>query len=278
MSKAAKVSAVALLVALASAVAPVTEAQPPIRIGATLPQTGVYAPPGQNLLRGYQLCVKHMNEKGGVLERKLELVVHDDGSDSATAVRLYEKLITQDKVDLVLGPYGSPITDAVADVTEKHKMPMVAPVAAETSIHRKGRKFTFGMLPDAGVFHEGLIDLAAKKGLKTVALINVDDLGSRTVTQGGIQLAKKRGLQVVLVEAYPVGNTDFSAVLAKVRAANPDVLGVAEGVVESGMAITRQMKALNVNPRMVGMTPGVSQPRFYEVLGRDAEFVYMATH
>jgi branched-chain amino acid transport system substrate-binding protein len=125
---------VALLVALAWAVAPVTEAQPPIRIGASLAQTGLYAAIGQNQLRGYQLCVKHMNEKGGVLGRKLELVLYDDGSDPATAVRLYEKLITQDKVDLVLGPLSSSITDAVASVTERHKMPMVAPTAATTSI------------------------------------------------------------------------------------------------------------------------------------------------
>jgi len=76
-----KVFAVAVLVALASAIAPVTEAQPPIRIGASLAQTGVYAALGQNLHRGYRLCVKHMNEKGGVLGRKLELVLYDDGSD-----------------------------------------------------------------------------------------------------------------------------------------------------------------------------------------------------
>jgi ABC-type branched-subunit amino acid transport system substrate-binding protein len=91
----------------------------------------VNATVSQGVLRGYQLCVKHTNDKGGVLGRKLALVLYDDRSDPATAVRLYEKLITQDKVDLVLGPYGSPITDAVADVTEKHKMPMVTPGARE---------------------------------------------------------------------------------------------------------------------------------------------------
>ena len=119
MSNARKVFAVAVLAALAWAVAPVAEAQPPIRIGASLSQTGALAAPGQNQLRGYQLCVKHMNDKRGVLGRKLELVLYDDGSDPATAVRLYEKLITQDKVDLVLGPLSSTITDAVADVTER---------------------------------------------------------------------------------------------------------------------------------------------------------------
>jgi len=81
VSNAGKVFAVALLAALAWAVAPVAEAQPPIRICASLAQAGVYAALGQNQLRGYQLCVKHMNDKGGVLGRKLELVLYDDGSD-----------------------------------------------------------------------------------------------------------------------------------------------------------------------------------------------------
>jgi branched-chain amino acid transport system substrate-binding protein len=276
VSKAGKVFAVAVLAVLASAVAPVTEAQSPIRIGASLAQTGVYAALGQNLLRGYQLCVRHVNDKGGVLGRKLELVLYDDGSDPATAIRLYEKLITQDKVDLVLGPFSSPIVEAVADVIEKHRMPMVAPSAATTSIFKKGRKFIFMVQPRAEVFLEGLIDLAAKKGLKTVALINIDDLFGRATTQGTIDLAKNKGLQVVFVDAYPEGNTDFSTVLAKVRAANPDVLGGATRF-DDAVAITRQMKALNVNPRMVGLTVGVDLPKFYEVVGRDAEFVYGAT-
>jgi len=73
------------------------EARPPIRIGATLSQTGAYATHGQGQLGGYKLCVKHTNEKGGVLGRQLELVVYDDGSNPATAVRLYEELITRDK-------------------------------------------------------------------------------------------------------------------------------------------------------------------------------------
>jgi branched-chain amino acid transport system substrate-binding protein len=278
VSNARKVFAAAVLVALAWAVAPVTEAQTPIRIGASLSQTGVWASNGQNLLRGYQLCVKHTNDKGGVLGRKLELLVYDDASDPATAVRLYEKLITQDKVDLVLGPYISTITDPVADVTEKHKLPMVAPAANATSLYRKGRKFIFSIISPAEITLEGLIHQAAKKGLKTVALINADDLGQRGVTQRASELAKEKGLQVVFTDAYPLGTTDFSAILTRVRAANPDVLGVSTSVFDDGVAITRRMKALNVNPRMVGFSASVSAPKLYEVLGRDAEFVYVTAH
>ena len=90
MSHARKVLTVAVLAALVWAGAPIAEAQKPIRIGTTLAQAGVDATIGQARLPGYQLCVKHMNDKGGVLGRKLELLVYDDGSDPATAVRLYE--------------------------------------------------------------------------------------------------------------------------------------------------------------------------------------------
>ena len=265
--------AVALAV-LAGLVA--AEAQQPIRIGASLSLTGTYAALGQNQQRGYQLCAKHVNEKGGVLGRKVEFVLYDDQSQPATGVRLYEKLITQDKVDAIMGPYSSAITEAVANVNEKYKMPMVAPMASTTAIFKKGRKFIFMMQSPAEVYLEGLIDVAAKKGLKTVAIINEDTLFPKATVQGTIELAKQKGLQVVFVEAYPKGNTDFSAIMTKIRAANPDVLGAAT-YFDDAVAITRQMKELNVNPKMYGVTVGGDLPTFYQLLGRNAEFVYGAT-
>jgi branched-chain amino acid transport system substrate-binding protein len=267
-----------LLTSLAGAfAAPLAgEAQPPIRIGASLAQTGVYAVPGQNQLRGYKLCVKHVNDKGGVLGRKLDLVVRDDGSDPDTAVSLYEKLITQDKVDLVLGPYSSNISEAVADVSEKYRIPMVAPIAAATSIYRKGRKFIYSILPPVEVFHEGLIDMAVRRNLRSIAVINNDELSAKAGAQSTIDLAKKKGLQVVFVGVFPLGSTDFSMILTKIRAANPDVVGGFTRF-QDAVAIIRQMKSLNVNPRMVGLTVGVDTIKFYEDLGRDAEFVYGAT-
>jgi branched-chain amino acid transport system substrate-binding protein len=270
----ARLAALAMAAVLAG---PVTAAaQGPIRIGASLSLTGTYAAPAQNHHRGYELCQKHVNDKGGVLGRKIEFVFYDDQSQPATGVRLYEKLITQDKVDVVMGPYSSPISEAVANVNEKYKMPMVAPMASTTSIFKKGRKFIFMVQSPAEVYLEGLIDVAAKKGLKTVAIINEDTLFPKATVQGTLELAKKRGLQVTFVEAYPKGNTDFSAILTKVRAANPDVLGAAT-YFDDAVAITRQMKELNVNPKMYGVTVGGDLPKFYELLGRNAEFIYGAT-
>jgi branched-chain amino acid transport system substrate-binding protein len=251
-------------------------AQAPVKIGASLSLTGSYAALGQNQQRGYQLCAKHVNEKGGVLGRKVEFVLYDDQSQGATGVRLYERLITQDKVDAIMGPYSSAITEAVANVNEKYKMPMVAPMASTTSIFRKGRKFIFMVQSAAEVYLEGLIDMAAKRGLKTVAIINEDTLFPKATVEGTKDLAKQKGLQVVFVEAYPKGNTDFSAILTKIRTASPDVLAAAT-YFDDAVAITRQMKELNVNPKMYGVTVGGDLPKFYELVGKNGEFVYGAT-
>ena len=176
-------------------------------------------------------------------------------------------------MDAILGPYSSQLTEAVAEVSEKHRMPMMAPNAATTSIFRKGRKFVFMVLSPAEVYLEGLIDIAAKRGLKTVAVLNEDTLFPKATAQGTVELAKKRGLQVVLVESYPKGTTDFRALVRKVAAANPDVVAAAT-YFDDAVAITRALKELDVNPKMFGVTVGGDLPKFHEILGRDAEFVY----
>jgi branched-chain amino acid transport system substrate-binding protein len=268
----------ALAVAIALAVGGVVPAtaQGPIRIGASLSLTGTYAKLGKNQHEGYQLCEKDLNAKGGLLGRKVQFVVYDDQSMPATAVRLYEKLITEDKVDAIMGPYSSPVTEAAVNVTEKYKKVMVAPLAATTSIFKKGRKYIFMVISPAEVYLEGLVDMAAKRGLKTVAVVNEDTLFSKAAASGAVELAKKRGLQVVYTEAYPKGNTDFSALLTKLKATNADVLAAAT-YFDDAVALTRQMKELNVNPKMYGVTVGGDLPEFYDTLKQNAEYIYGAT-
>ncbi|HSL49901.1 MAG TPA: amino acid ABC transporter substrate-binding protein [Candidatus Deferrimicrobiaceae bacterium] len=251
-------------------------AQTPIKIGASMSVTGTYAKPGTYQKQGYDVCIDELNAKGGILGRKVELVIYDDQSQPATAVRLYEKLITEDKVDAVMGPYSSAVSEAVANVTEKYKKVMVAPLAATTSIFKKGRKYIFMVITPAENYLEGLIDMAAKRGLKTVAIINEDTLFPKASASGTVEAAKKRGMQVVLQEAYPKGNTDFSALLVKIKAANPDVLA-AGTYFDDAVAITRQMKELNVNPKMFGLTVGGDLPEFYNLLKQNAEYVYGST-
>ena len=263
---------------LGAGVSLVADAQGPIRIGASLSLTGTYAKLGKNQHEGYQLCQKDLNAKGGLLGRKVEFVVYDDQSMPPTGVRLYEKLITEDKVDAVMGPYSSPITEAAANVTEKYKKVMVSPLAATTSIFKKEprRKYIFMVISPAEVYLEGLIDSAAKRGLKTVVVINEDTLFSKAAAAGAADLAKKKGMQVVFQEAYPKGNTDFSALLTKIKSTNADVIAAAT-YFDDAVALTRQMRELNVNPKMYGVTVGGDLPEFYDTLKGNAEYIYGAT-
>ena len=252
------------------------EAQAPLKIGASLSLTGTYAKPGTYQKEGYEICADELNAKGGLLGRKVEFVMYDDQSSTQTAQRLYEKLITEDKVEAVMGPYSSAITESVAGISEKYKKVMVSPLAATTSIFRQGRKHIFMVISPAEFYLEGLVDMGAKRGLKTIAIVNEDTLFPKATVVGTEELAKKRGLQVVLREAYPKGNTDFSALLVKIKAVNPDIIAAAT-YFDDAVAITRQMKELNVNPKMFGVTVGGDIPEFYTLLKQNAEYVYGST-
>ena len=252
-------------------------AQPPLRVGASMPLTGAYAAIGQNVLRGIELCVKNTNEvHGGVLGRKLELRVEDDASQPAEAAKIYEKFLSLGKVDAVLSPYSSPITDAVADVVEKYRMPMVAGSAATTAIFRKGRKYVFMFTTPAEVYLDGLIDIASERGLKTIAVLHEDTLFPRAITKGAVTKARQKGLRVVFVENYPRGTKDFRPLLRKVAALNPDVLA-APGYFNDAVSIVEQMKELEVNLHMFAVTSGGDLPKFRDALGKDAEYVYVPT-
>src|SRR5690348_6843125 len=225
MSRKAALLMVAASVLCASLAA---SAQQPIRIGASLSLTGKqYSVQGNYGREGYLLCEKHLNDQGGVLGRSIRFVIYDDGSDEKAAARLYDKLIAEDKVDAVLGPYGSAITEAVADVAEKHKMIMIAPTAGSTAIWEKGRRYLIMMLSPVESLPEGLLDVAARNGLKRVAVIKLNGLVANAAAKGVGELTKKMGLDVVLSESYPSGTTDFSRLLSKVKEAAPDVLMVA---------------------------------------------------
>src|SRR5262247_1512002 len=163
-------SLIALLVASVVGVPGPSFAQQQIRIGATMSLTGKqYSLQGGYGREGYLLCEKHVNAQGGVLERPIQFVIYDDESDEKTAARLYEKLIVEDKVEALLGPYGTAITEAVADVPEKHRKVMVAANAATSSIWEKGRKYLIMVLAPIDSAAIGVLDLAVRNSLKKVA-------------------------------------------------------------------------------------------------------------
>ena len=275
MKKIRRLGTVGLSMIVALALAQSSMAQGPIRVGMTTSQSGPYETQGVPVRNGYLLCQKHVNEGGGLLGRRVEFLIPDDQSDTKRAPLLYEKLIVEEKVDAVMGPYGSPLTESVAPIVEKHRKVMLAPLAATSSIWEKGRRYIVMQLGPAELFLAGLIDLAARHRLKTVALVSEDTIFPRSAAKGTSDLARANGLEVVLHAEYAKGSQDFSAILAKLNAVNPDVLGIASANLTDFIVFARQMKERDVNVKMFGTTTAVVE--FQQALGKAAEFAYGAS-
>ena len=183
----------------------------------------------------------------------------------------------EDKVDALLGPYGTAITEAVADIPEKHRQVMVAANAATSSIWEKGRRYLIMVLAPIDSAAMGVMDTAARNGLRTVAILNQDALLPKAVAKGSSDVAKSKGLEVVSFQTYPDGTTDFSVILSKLKAAKPDVLVAASVRLDDLVAITRQMKEVDFNVKMLSSLPYGLLPDYYKRLGKEAAFVYSAT-
>ena len=244
----------------------------PITIGATMSQSGSLSTQGQAAMNGYLLCQDHINEQGGLLNRPVEFLIYDDRSDIDTAISLYEQLITEDGVDLVMGPYGSTLTEAVAPVTERHRMVHVSPLAATTSIWEQGREYLFMVLPPAELFLAGLIEMAHDRGLTRVGIIQQDALFPRAAGNGAVELATQKEMDVVFMETYESGATDFRTILQQVKDEDVEVLTMAASPLDDFIAVVRRMKEMDVNVKMFGTSGAVS--RFQEELGSDAEYAY----
>jgi branched-chain amino acid transport system substrate-binding protein len=243
-----------------------------VLLGGAISQTGQYAEPAGRQVNSIKLWVDEVNARGGLLGHKIRLILLDDKSDTQTAIKLYEKLVTEDKVDLVLGPYSSGITEAVANVTERYKMPFVAYGAASSPIWQKGRRYIFDIVAVAEDYQKGALHLAKQIGVKKIAIIGQDSLFPRQVGKGAREWAAKLGIEVTLDENYPPKQTDFTALLQKVRAAGAEAL-ISNSYFADSVAQLRQLREQNIHLKMYSSTVGPSLPNFAEQLGNTAEYV-----
>ena len=243
-----------------------------VLVGGAISQTGQYAEPAGRQANSIKLWVDDVNGRGGLLGHKIVLRLLDDKSDTQTAIKLYEKLITEDKVDLLLAPYSSGITEAVANVNERYKMPFVAYGAASTPIWEKGRKYIFNIVPVAEDYQKGAVHLAKQIGVTKLAIIGQDSLFPRQAGKGAKDWAKKLGIDVVLEENYPPKQTDFTALLQKIKGAGAEAV-ISNSYFADAAAQLRQMRELNVNFKLFSSTVGPGLPNFPEQVGAPAEYV-----
>ena len=244
-----------------------------VLVGGAISQTGRYSEPAGRILNATKLFVDQTNAKGGLLGHKIKLIMMDDKSDKQTSIKLYEKLITEDKVDMLLGPYSSGITDAVANVTERYKMPLVAAGAASSVIWQKGRKYIFNIIDIAENYQKGAMHLAKEIGVKRIAIIGEDSLFPRMSRKGAEKWAKKLGIKVVLAENYPTRKQgDYTALLQKIKSRRAEAI-FSNSYFADASAQIRQLRELGINLKMFASTVGPGLPRFAKDLGPTAEYV-----
>jgi branched-chain amino acid transport system substrate-binding protein len=236
-----------------------------IILGSAISLTGKYSTNGIHAQNGYELAVKKINDMGGVKvggkAYKLKVVYYDDESTPARGSQLAERLIKQDGVKYMLGPYSSGMTKAIAPVTEKYQIPMVEAEGASRSLFTQGYKYLFAVLSTSEQYLASAIELAAEIAQKNgkqpqevrIAMAFENDPFSQDVRAGVIDDASKYGMQIVIDDKLPRDLSDMSATLTKVRAVKPDLL-VISGHSKGAATAARQLKEMQIDVPMVAMT------------------------
>jgi branched-chain amino acid transport system substrate-binding protein len=250
-----------------------------IKLGCAMSFTGSHSRTGKLYVDSYKYAVEAINKAGGVKvggkDYQLKLVFYDDESKPTESSKLVEKLITEDKVNFLLGPYSSGITIPDSIVARRYRIPMIEGGGASGKIFSQGNKYIFGTLPQAGDYFASTLDFLKnnKPFAKKVAIIYSDDKFDVSVAEGTLAKAKEMGYDVAIYEKYTEGASDFSSVLTKVKSAGINAILVA-GHTEEAINFVQQEKELNVSPYILSLTVGPSEADFRKALGKDADYVY----
>ena len=261
-----------LSVVLAFIIFPAATHAKDIVVGTSVALTGKYARTGQEQLQGFQMWIDEVNARGGLLGQKVSLVHYDDESKPETGAKLYEKLITDDKVDLLIGPYSSDVTMAASTVVEKHNFPMVSSGASASEIWERGYKNTFGLYTLAELYMDQILEFGKSKGLKKIALVYENTAFPRGVAAGVKTKAKQLGMQIVFEEEYGKASTDFSSMIIKIKAKKVDMV-IGGSYLPDSTAFMRQAKENRLYVKIFAFAVGPGLPDFGTNLGLDAEGV-----
>jgi branched-chain amino acid transport system substrate-binding protein len=252
-------------------------AQDTVKIGYAISRTGPFAGGAQVTQEpNYLLWADQVNAAGGLSvkgqKRKIELIGFDDRSEVETAVRTFKKLMTVDKVDLILPPWGSGMNFAVAPVANKHGYPVLAPTALSRKLIDMKLPYFFSLLQQPDKMMGALIDMLVANGAKSVAVVYMDDLFGLENIAAFDQIAKAKGLNVVERTSYPLGVKDLSPVLRSIKDKNPDAF-VGITYPPDTLLASGQSKEVGFNPKIFYASVGTAFPLYLQRLGAGAEGV-----
>jgi branched-chain amino acid transport system substrate-binding protein len=243
------------------------ESRDPIVIGASLPLTGEFSQPGGAAKRGYEVWLEMVNEKGGILGRPVQLSILDDASEQNTVVADYTKLITRDKVDLLLGTFSSLLNLPASAVAEKNRMVYVEPAGGAPAMFERGFRYLFfaqqATAPhQADVFVDWVKSLPAGEQPKTAAYPTQDDPFAKPVIDTMRKALEAAGVKTVYATVYPPETTNFDTIANTIKARNPDL--VAQGAVfEDGVGLVRSLIKTGFSPQTLFQTSAPSNSDQY---------------
>lgn len=269
--------AVFLLVFCSAAAVQAAETQP-LRIGVSVSLTGTFGKDGNLVKDAYTLWKETVNAKGGINGHPVELIIYDDKSDPATGAKLIEQLIASDKVDLLLGGFGSDALFAGSAVAEKYQYPLISGGASSNKLFERGFKYYFSTLGKATEEVRGCVELftAVEPKPKTAAIIGADILFTSLACEGFKKYCGENGIEVIHYELFPMSLQDYNSLLLKVKNKNPDILLVGSHLLVA-MRTMKAMKEIDFSPKAVAFSYGPTVPKFVEDLKGDAEFVIAAS-
>ena len=203
--------------------------QPPIKIGMSMPQTGGLAGGGKASLLGIEIWRDDVNAKGGLLGRKVELVVYDDKSSASETPAIYSKLLDVDKVDLLFAPYATVPTAPIMPMVKQRGLLLIGNFSFQVN-SKVGHDMWFNNAPwgPADSWAASFLDLGQKAGGKTIALLAADQEFAQNLAKTAREVATKTlNMQIVFDQAYPPNTVEFSSIIRALKAAKPDIVYVA---------------------------------------------------
>ena len=236
-----------------------------IKLGSAISLTGKYSSAGIHAQHGYEFAVQKIKDAGGIKFGgkcyNFNIIYYDDESKGDRGATLAERLINQDKVQYMLGPYSSGLTKAIAPITEKYKIPMVEAEGASRSLFNKGRKYLFAVLSTSEQYLASAITLAGEQAVANggkasdvkVAIAVENDPFSLDIRAGVLADAKKAGMTVVIDEKLPRDLSDMGAILTKVKLLKPDVL-IVSGHTKGAATAVRQVGEMKIKVPMFAIT------------------------
>jgi branched-chain amino acid transport system substrate-binding protein len=256
---------------------PALAQEAPVRIGYAIARTGPWAAGAQVTQEpNYILWAEQLNAAGGLSvqgkRRKVELIGYDDRSETETTVRTFEKLMGTDKVDLILPPWGTGANFAVMPLIQKYGYPVLAPTATGRKLVDMKNPYFFAMLQQPDLLMSALADMLAAQGVKTAAIVHVDELFGLENLGALEQAFKAKAIQIIDKKSYPLGVKDLSPVLKDFKTKHPDAfIGITYP--PDTFLVTTQAKEIGFNPRVFYAAVGTAFPVYKQRLGASVEGV-----